>query len=141
MRFSLAIVAAAANAAVLELDSYSQAVLELGSFNEAISSANAAEAATETEKWEALVEALYDPFQTAKQNVMRIIGTDASHGTKKKAIEFAMDAADYFSDPSKSRDFRPYTVESYYGNVADIYTYCSLIGKAPKAPKFISANH
>ena len=46
MRFSLAIVAAAANAAVLELESSNQAVLELGSFNEAISSGNAAEAAT-----------------------------------------------------------------------------------------------
>lgn len=46
MRFSLAIIAAAANAAILELDSSNQAVLELGSFNEAISSANAAEAVT-----------------------------------------------------------------------------------------------
>ena len=50
MRFSLAILAAAANAATLELDS----------FNEAISYATETEAPSDTEKWEELLELLSD---------------------------------------------------------------------------------
>ena len=70
MRFSLAIVAVATNAIVLELDSSNQAVLELGSFNEAISNANAAEAAAETEEW----EALYARFMTVVNHLPDIFG-------------------------------------------------------------------
>ena len=55
MRISLAILAAAAaaNAAVLELDS----------FNEAILNANETHAATETKKWEELAKRLYRRFR------------------------------------------------------------------------------
>ena len=55
MRISLAILAAAANAAILDLNTG----------NEAILNANEAEGASETEKWESLLEHLFDAFQKA----------------------------------------------------------------------------
>ena len=55
MRISLAILAAAANAAILDLNAVNEATLN----------ANEAEGASETEKWEGLLEHLFDAFQKA----------------------------------------------------------------------------
>ena len=59
MRISLAILAAAANAAILDLNTGNEATLN----------ANEAEGASETEKWEVLLEHLFDTFQLAKNAV------------------------------------------------------------------------
>ena len=91
MRISLAILAAAANAAILDLNAV----------NEAILYANEAEVASETEKWEALLEHLFDEFQLAKNVVENHIRQTGDEEGYVSFMNYAVTCVELFSDPSK----------------------------------------
>ena len=97
MRITVAILAAAADAAFLELNS----------FNKAILNANATEAATETEKWEELVDKLYAPFEKVAEKFKSFLlelEKDRKVEGHKTAINYALTCTELLSKPSDSRE-------------------------------------
>ena len=88
MRFSLAIFAAAANAATLEINS----------FNEAISNANETGAPSDTEKWEDLLELLADDGSAALTNSGGYLYW--TPGMARWGLDSIIGCIELFSDPS-----------------------------------------
>ena len=93
MRITLAILAAAADAAFLELNS----------FNKAILNANETESTTETEKWEELVDKLYDPFQIVAEKLKPFL-QELETTPGKLVINYAFACTERLSEPSDSRE-------------------------------------
>ena len=122
MRFSLAILAAAANAATLELNS----------FNEAISSATETGAPSDTEKWEELLKLLSDDAQAAYEKAWDLLLNHKTPDMERSVMDRTIGCIELFSDPSNQGGLDQ-SQDDFCNKVADYYTYCSLIERAPKA--------